>query len=261
MKWYYKIGILILLVILAYLVGNWIPIAYLKPTVTPKNLESPEYYSLIIGILSAFATFLAVVAALFKDDLRKYWVYSKFKIDFEDSNKLIEMLEVENSETTSESGSNHYKAAKYECILNIENIGNKTAKNCELYIEKLSFSGEGFPETQSIKINTSSLTWDGESDKKIIIPQEGKKSVRILELLEPKNQSLPDGRSKQKNSELIIGGVKCPIEYRKGNWEANIIVYADDSKPYKFVLELNWNGKWEQRFSEMNKCLKINLKN
>lgn len=261
MKWYFKFSIVLLIACLAYLIGNWIPIDYLKPQIVITDLKTPEYYNLIIGIISGIVTFFAVIVALFKEDIRQLWVYSKFEANFEDDNKLSEKLKAEKRETSSESGTNHYEAEKYELIVIVENKGNMTAKNCEIYLDKLQFSGEEFPEKQNIKITNSSLDWNGENEKKLIIPPKGKKSIMLIELVEPENQSSPSGESRHKQSELYIGGVYNPKEFKKGKWEASFILYSDDSKPYYFVLELDWNGKWEQRFSEMKKCLKINLKN
>ncbi len=95
MKWYLKVGIGISIAIIAYLIGNWIPIKYLNPTIDFTSIKSAEYYGLIISSISAFVTFLAVVIALFKDDIRKKWIFSKIELSIPEEN----FFEVLNSDT------------------------------------------------------------------------------------------------------------------------------------------------------------------
>lgn len=259
MKWYCKIGIIAVIAILFYLIGNWIPLDYLKPKIEETPLKSSEYYSLVIRVIAAIITFLAVVVALFKEDFRKLWDYSKLEIKLADESGIIEKLEIERKETNSESKLKHYKAEKYESVLVVENIGNKTAKNCEIYLEKICFKGNEYIEEQNILIHNSSLVWNNDNERKIHIPPKGKKKVTIVELFEPKKQALPNGEEEYSASQLFIGKVLNPTEYTSGKWEVHFIVYSDDSNPKKILFSLGWNGKWEQRFSEIKNCLTIKL--
>src|ERR1700744_4474501 len=80
MRLAYKLGILFFICMLFNLIGNWVPINILKPSIKSEQIKTSEYYQLIIGSLSAFVTLLAVIIALFKEDIRKNWEFSKIEV-------------------------------------------------------------------------------------------------------------------------------------------------------------------------------------
>ena len=105
---YYKIGLLILAIIVGYIVGNYLPIENLKPNFIDTSLSKGEYYRLIVSIISAFITFFALFIALFKDDIREQW--KRPRIFF----KLPEKHTIEDTDSSldSESGAETIKAKR-----------------------------------------------------------------------------------------------------------------------------------------------------
>ena len=73
MRKLYKISLLIIIGMIGYSLGNFIPMEIFNPNFTDENLTKSDYYRLLIAIISAIITFFAVLVALFKDDLRELW--------------------------------------------------------------------------------------------------------------------------------------------------------------------------------------------
>ena len=251
------IAILIILIgIIGYVVGQWIPISYLRPQITSVPLQTYQYYALIINIMAAIVTFLAVMVALFKEDIRKIWECSKIEIRTPIDN-IIEKLD---TSSQSDSSDTHLEARAYESRIEINNTGNISAIGAEIYLEKLSFKGE-FANSQIIETTGTALPWSGTEKTNIIIPPEGKKLLRIVELYGPEKQSLPTGdKTEYPPPTLKIGDVANKVEYNKGTWIGTFVLYSQNAKPVSFDVEIEWNGKWEKRLSEMRKHLKIIIK-
>jgi len=258
MKWYFKLLIGIAIAITAYLIGNWVPISYLRPTVTPATINSGEYCNIIIGFVSAIVTFLAVIVALFKEDIRKIWNYSKLNIASPTENIKEIIPPISDSQTdTSET---HLEAQRYESSIEIHNIGNIPSLGAELYLERLTFSGPGYTTAQVIETSSSPISWSGAEKSSIIIPPDGKKLVKIVELQGPVRQSQPSGELITKPPVLKIGNVESESNFNNGKWIGAFVIYSQNEKSSKFEVEIEWNGRWEKRLTEMKRYLKIESK-
>jgi hypothetical protein len=258
MKWYYKIGIGLAIGLIAYLVGNWIPISYLRPKIVETDVDSSQYLSIVISSISAIVTFLAVIVALFKEDIRKFWEYSSLNVSIPENN-IIEKLNTQSSSAQS-SEEIHLEAQFYNSRIVINNSGNISAVGAELYLEKLEFKNEGYTTMQNIETSGSPLNWSGTDKISIIIPPGGKKPVDIVELVAPEKQSLPDGEDITIPSKLIIGNVKNLADFDKGKWTGTFGLYSQNAKPLRFQVVVEWSGRWEKRLTEMKKFLKIEIK-
>src|SRR5690554_6568939 len=84
------LGILISLII-GYFIGQKIPIEFFHPKIEEKPLETKDFYNLVVQIIAAFATFLAVLIALFREEIRRWWEYVDIKYEIPE-NKFIEVL-------------------------------------------------------------------------------------------------------------------------------------------------------------------------
>ena len=258
MKWYYKLLIGLIVAMIAYIIGNWIPISYLRPDITKSQINSGEYLTIVIGLISAIVTFLAVIVALFKEDIRKKWEYSRLSVAIPD-NSIIEKL-VSQSEITQSSEDKHLEAQQYQSHIEINNIGNIPAIGAEIYLEKLEFTNEGYTNTQYIETSGSPLNWSGTEKYSVIIPPGGRKQVNIVELVGPEKQSLPDGEKTSIPTKLKIGNVDNPQDYTKGKWTGTFGLYSQNAKPLRFQVNVEWSGKWEKRLTEMTRFLKIEIK-
>jgi predicted PurR-regulated permease PerM len=61
MRWYYKLLIGLGFATVGYIIGNIIPLEFLRPIVVSSEIKSADYYQIIIGTISAFVTFIAVI--------------------------------------------------------------------------------------------------------------------------------------------------------------------------------------------------------
>ncbi len=259
MKWYKKIGIGLGIALLAYLIGNWIPIELLKPNIVKADIKTADFYRIVLSSISAIVTFLAVFVALFKDDIRKYWNYSK--IEIRNPSENIKERTSTSSDSQSDSSEKHIEAKKYESSIEIHNVGNISAIGAELYLEKLTFEGTGYTSIQNIETSGVPLYWSGSEKSTIIIPPEGRKLVKIVELNCPEKHSLPTGDKSTIPAKLQIGNIENNPEFKNGKWVGTFVLYSQNAKPLRFSVNIDWNGRWEKRLAEMKKYLKIDINN
>ena len=254
MKWYKKIGIGLAISIIAYIIGNLVPISYLKPSVKQTEIESAEFLGIVISSISALVTFLAVLIALFKEDIRKWWEYSKIEVSIPEEN-FREVLK-----SSIDSPNQPLEADRYDCKIEVYNSGNISAMGLEMQLESLVYSGVDFPTAQIIESYGHSIFWDGKNESKITLPPEGRKSISILGLSAPEQQSSPEGDEVTIPSKLNIAGLDNPDDFKRGKWTAAFAIFSTNAKPIRFTMEIDWNGRWENRVTEMKNHLKIELK-
>lgn len=248
-----------LLLLGGYLLGSVLPISYLRPVVINRELTLNDLYTRVISIFGTVVTFLAVLAALLKEDIRKLWDYVSFEVVFRDEGNFVELLDNETS-MSSTSDKNYKKASKYECVLTIRNNGSISAKNCEIYLEQLQFRNNGYPAAQEIKSPRTALQWNNNSES-ILIPPKGKAHVSVVELISPSQQSVTnENPSANTRPNIKIGNIESPPDFTNGIWEARFIIYSENSNAKEVTVELNWNGNWENRLTDLTKHLTIQIK-
>jgi hypothetical protein len=256
MNKFYKIGIAILIGVIGYLIGNYLPLDLFKPEFTSSELSKGEYYRLIISILSAIITFGAVIVALFKDDIREQW--KRPKIEFCTPSEIT--IEDIATSLDSESGNDSVKANRYLSRVEVINKGNLPAMNAEIYLDKLEFTPKDSAIVQHIESSSSALDWNGTESLTIIIPPGGKKLINIVEITPPEIVSTPDSEKTKRASNLIIGNIINTKEQTKGKWTASFSLYAQNHKPTNFKVEIIWSGVWKNRLTEFNNQYQINKK-
>lgn len=245
MKKPYKLILVVGLIILAYFLGNWIPISLLVPDFTEDKISSLEHYKLVISIVSASITFLAVFVALFKDDLREYWKYSRAEFSFPD-NLTIEIT------STQESSNDSLIASKYISRIQVHNSGNLPLLNTEICLDRLEYFAQNSNKGQFIEVNGKSLKWNGTEETSISIPAGRKKLVDVLELIAPQKFSTPDTTKPSTSipAKLVIGS-HSPEENR-GKWIATFSLCAQNHKEVNFAISIVWNGSWKTRLTDMS---------
>ncbi|WP_421805734.1 hypothetical protein [Flagellimonas sp.] len=254
----YKIGLgIILMIILGYLIGQWIPIEYLRPTIENKPIETKDYYSLVVQIIAAVATFLAVIAALFREEIRRLWEYVKIDYSIPEE-KFIEVL----NPNIGNAGvvSTPIEAEKYRCEIEVMNNGTISSHSSEIIVESVNFKHKDLNSSQPLETIGTPLFWGSTQEQRITIPPKGKKRIIILEVIPPDTESSPDGSETESLPSLSIMGVKTEIVNNTGTWSATYLLHSTNSKPKRFYVDIKWNGQWHGRKTEMNKCLTIELK-
>jgi hypothetical protein len=235
-----------------YAMGNWIPINALRPEI---KQEQREYYTLLNSILYTFITLCAVLVALFKDDFREYWKCPKV-VFLNPKNSTIEITEEEDS---SGLGDAVIQATKYITRIEVQNIGNLPAINCEVYLDKLEFREKNSSIYQFIETTGIPMEWNANGIKSIIIPPGGKKLIHLVEINAPTKLSLPNDPQTHQPPTLIIGGIKNRGEDTKGTWLATFTLYSQNHRPTDFQLEIEWNGVWKKRLMEMASQFKVEI--
>jgi hypothetical protein len=234
---------------IGYLAGHFFPIEILRPNFPNSEiLNKSEYYRFIVSIVSASITFLAVMVALFKDDLREYWK-RPILIFSEPSQMTIEDLN-----TNSESGSSNGNLVsnRYLSRIEIKNNGNLPALNTEMFLEKLEFKEKDSNILQPIECYGKPLEWNGTESSSMILPVGAKKLIDIVVITAPEKVSKPDSQTIKNPSRVLIGEIQSNKEQTKGIWYATFGLYAQNHKPISFKIEIEWNGIWKPRLTEFN---------
>jgi len=256
MNKFYKLGFLIVAIILGYIIGNYIPLAILKPKIIEGQIDKGEYYRLLVSIISAVITFCAVLVALFKDDLRELWKRPIVQFNIPEQITIEDL----NSSLESETINATPIASRYISRIEVKNIGNLPVINAEIYLDKLEFVPKDSTITQSIECSSSALLWNSEYVSSIIIPPGGKKLIQIAQVSPPEKFSTPDSATVNKPPTLAIGEIESTKENNKGTWVAKFSLYAQNHKPTSFEVEIQWNGLWKTRLTEFKNHYQISKK-
>lgn len=259
MNWKAKLSISLSIGIIFYILGNVIPFRYLQFEIEFSKLKTPELYTILINVTVAFVTFLAVIVALFKEDIRKIWEYARIEVHIPE-NYIFEKLNADVVSQKSEEDK-HLEAQKYISRIEILNSGNISAFGTELYLEKLEYKSSAFTEVQEIETTGIPLSWSGIDKSSIIIPPSGKKMAEIVELSAPDKQSLPNGEHITIPPKLVIGNINIKADMNNGLWLATFVLHSQNTKSVRFITEIEWKGKWEKRLTEMKNCFKIEINN
>lgn len=237
-------GCLVILVI-GYLLGMYIP--YIGPyEFSNRPISKGEYYGNIINIFAALGTCLAVIVALFMNEIRSLFKRVIYSITL-DSPEAIE--EVEDVKGTK-------KAKRYHNSIQIYNDGNINALNCELYLESAKFTSASSIVT--LNVENSPIKWNKIDNSIIHIPYKGKKVLHLFEIIAPQKQSTPNGSTDETSAQITILGLNN-IGIIPGKWDLSYCLYSTSSKPQKFKYIVEWTGQWEERQTEMKNFLTMKL--
>lgn len=249
------IGLLffIIVLIIGYAIGNYLPNEILHPDFTDNTYSRGEYYKLVVSIISAFMTFAALIIALFKEDIREIW--NRPRISFSLPEKHI--LEETDTSLDSESGTETIKANRYLTRIEINNTGNLPALDCEMYLESLVFIPKETSILQQIECSAEPLEWNRGDTSKIIIPPGGKKRFDIIEIKAPEKISTPDSVRMNNKTQLIIGTIPNRKDHPKGKWKAKFSFYAQNHSPVSFEVQVEWNGVWKNRLTEFTEQFQV----
>lgn len=245
--------ILVLTLVLGYLVGQLIPFDFLRPTIITHEISMNDYYTRLISILGAAATILATLVALFKEDIKRLYEFAALKIQYKNNDIISEILEQE----THESSNQNLAAKKYELIILVENIGKLAAKSCQIYLEHLTLKNSSYPTPKEFPTTGKPIQWIGKTEPSTIIPSTAKIYVSLIEILSPQAAPITseDNFAHPAKPQIKIAGIDIAPQYQQGDYNCIFMIYSENARPMEFKLSVTWNGKWEQRLTEMKNCL------
>ena len=113
MKFRYVLLISVIVLIIGYLIGQFVPWDFLHPNLTNKDISINDYYTRLISLVGAFATITATIIALFKEDIKKLYEYASLEVKFKHNEFITEILE---NETSGISSGESLSAKKYEIM-------------------------------------------------------------------------------------------------------------------------------------------------
>lgn len=239
---YIGIGI-ILFIVLVYFSGSF----YEQYKSSIK--EDEAFMRITIVVLSSLVTVLAMIVALFKEDIRG--IFIKPKLDLNKENKL--------NEVTQRTGQNNVEAMSYHYTTFVHNTGNIPAKEVEVYLTSLKHKKNSEQNYKEIEIDSIPLTWKNSESKQIMIPRNSRKSLILFQILPPSDVSTPDQPppNASNQSQIQIGTNKYSVDVENAEWNVLFSIYADNAKPINIRLTISWNGKWESRLTEMNTQISV----
>lgn len=232
----------------------------LKSTVTieKSSCSEVEFVYYFFNIIGVFFTFLAIVTALFKEDI--LGMIHKPDLNF----KLVDAGISENLEPTrAENGKEPLIAKSFDCYVRIENLGNRTACGCRAFISEIKYKNKKEGNYQTI-INQENrrMKWmsddDDEKKSEVDIPKNISQKIKLFEISE--GMTTP---SSSFSPVYIINfnGCELPEEFsKKGFWEISYYVSFNKGDISKSKISVDWEeGDFEYRAAEMRAKLEVKI--
>lgn len=246
--------------VIGLIIGSFIGFTLLNLLNIPIN-ENKEYGILeaiyyIVSPIATLITFLAVIVAIFGNEI-KMWIFrEKCKVYIERDGFVEDIAGRENEE--------NIEARQYECNLCIENIGSREIENCSLYLKSVTYKQNKESKAKKLKIlNKKLLYWSKPDEVKTTLLTRETKKMPILRIHPAMTSQTPDDqKSSSKPPNISIMGYSLEEKFnRNGIWE----IYYTISTPHKvlkeFVLSVSWTGIWKKRETEMSQEVTVELKN
>ena len=206
-----------------------------------------NYY--FFSIVGGFGTFSTVVVALFKDFIKDCIWHPKFQFSFVNDG-IYEKLK---------TGVIPLAAEEYQCRLRITNNGNKSANNCQLFIDQIEFAETGSSTFESISdISPRELKWESSL---VTIPQDRSKDILLFSIT--KKTTVPNADQTDPGEYQIILNGPTNIQPRflgGGQLKLNYMIVYNDGKTLYQSITVKGSGVWQDRKSEISKKITIELK-
>lgn len=241
------------------------------PIATPsgiiaQNLTPNDFIQIVI----AFATFLAVIVALFGERLWRWKDRPQTKVYFSSSNPecyhLTDIHIIQNGVIIE-------AIPTYYIRLKVSNNGVSTLENTEVVLEKV--------EPQPDRFMSLNLSWAGfnvppnDIQRTVRIPRKQSRTVDIIEVMEPsQTSSFADKLATRNDSDTerykaySKGFRSCSIKpntlsdiFPAGEYMFHLGIYADNTEPKFVKLSIKYDGGFgsEGINGMRNRHLKVKL--
>ena len=230
------LGIIICLVVFVITTDN-----YYDAQKTYGLLEIIYYISQPIGI---FVTFLAVIVAIFNNEIRNIIYYKSCKVTLEKDGFIENLGKTEDS--------NNPVAQSYDCIVNFHNNGSRELTNVQLQIKSIDHLKLHSKKYHSLHVvQNQILYWWTSDKKKIDIPVKDTKKLCLARINPASSSETPDGNKKSPLCISIMGHNLTDSYNKEGSWKITYALYSDNILLKSFILTIFWNGGWRNRLTEM----------
>ena len=216
------------------------------------HCSKPEFIYYVSQIIGVIVTFLAVVVALFGNEIRARLFRPKCKISLANDGFDERLGDTDNSTSP--------RSKFYDCILNVVNTGSKEISNCELIITEVVYMSD-HNQKKGKKLLTNghqSLYWFNKEHKKIHLIQGEQREVCLFRIFS--NMQTPDG-GEESPLHIGISGYNLDAKFsHKGIWKVKYKLQTNEQILHQFCITVDWSsGKWFDRISEMSNEVSVEL--
>lgn len=229
----------ILFLLVGYLLGSKVPIRLFNSIDHSAKVSNWDVFYYLVSLFGVIGTFIAVIVALWKEDILRRLRKVKLKI-------AIQGLEL--SYSNSES--------RYYGMIIVSNPSKYLASNCKITIKSLRY-GRFEDEVETIHFGGTHVVKWNYDDCRNIVPG-GQQSLSLFCI----KQSGDDTTPQENSGDPVIdfwGVSPLPAEQRSnGCWIVDYCVtYNNDTILQDFSIQIQWNGKWNSKKKEFEKVFKF----
>lgn len=236
----YFLLFLFLSVAVGYLFGCLWPVKSIMYPLSNDPVNKGQNLENLISIFVAIFTLLAVIVALFKDEIVGNFKSVEVNVDVL-SNTVEECL-------NESQGDDDPTVAKFYNQIIFKNTGNINALDCELLLEKISFKAQTDLISHPINISKNKVLIGGQ--ERTYIPKNGGK--READLIEIMASEDPNGNKK---TQLLIANNTVPS--KAGTWTVECCLNMSNASIKHCQFEIIWDGNWHEHKSHMQIQTKI----
>lgn len=252
MKKYILLAVGIIIGLLVGLFYNQILGIKIEGGKTYGALEAVYYIS--SSLLTIF-TFLAIIVAIWGNDIRNFFNREKCTVEIEDDSF--------HEDINGQEDANNITAKRYYGNLLIKNTGNREIEDCQVRITRITYrNGKNEKENKLSLQNDVALWVNSQRDVTVTILPGDSKLINIINVFPDSTSQTPDNANqKMKPRRLETRGYPLKDKYSKrGVWSINYKICTPHKTLKNILVTVTWDGVWHNRETEMNNALNINLK-
>lgn len=214
----------------------------------------PDLIRYTTQIVGSFATFIAVVVALFGKEIRAYIFNEHCKLS------LVNDGFTENLGVTKDAL--NPMAQSYDCTLLIKNDGSKEISDLQIFLKEVHYKYNSTVKKFKPlhKFENKRLYWNVPENLTTQLLLKDKKTMPLFKIYPEDSCQTPD-RSVYSSLRMRIIGCTLDEKCSKyGIWRTVYQIQSSERVLETFECIIEWDGKWFNRISEMADCVtaKIN---
>ena len=157
--------------------------------------------------------------------------------------------------------SSQWGVPQYEVIVEVSNTGKLVAKGCHAFLEKLVFFEAGKVNGRDVFVQNPLLLWLNREGEAIHIPRGSRAYVTLVMFQSPQSTVVASGAPPMTpQARLVVGQHEFGEVASGGRYVAEFAVHSENAPSVPFSIEIEWNGAWERRLSEMKERVKFKPK-
>lgn len=243
MKIFFKhLGYTVLVAGIAYVIGSLFPFSIFSFVIdADKSTSKGESVYYLICLFQVILMIITALLAVFGDHIRQRLRHPSLNPQLRSNDIKEELIDPTAKQKESK---------RYYNILDIHNDGKQNASDCELIIEKITYTKGN--ETVELLLDEVEVEFIG---GKNYISVNGKKSVQIFELIAAQEQGQTKNENAKLKPQMMICGQMIQSQYAIGNITLTLRLNTISTESMLIKVRVNWDGVWENRSVDMVKHL------